>query len=414
MKSVTERDASHIWHPYTRANDLPPLEITSASGAILYTSDGRQIIDAISSWWTNIHGHCHPHITERVSHQLQTLEHVMFAGFTHHGAVDLAERLIRILPGDFSRIFYSDNGSTAVETALKIALQYWQNRNQKRHKIVALKNGYHGDTFGVMSVSSRGIFTKPFEHLLFEVTHIDLNDESAGVRILSDRDVAAFIFEPLVQGAGGMRMYDAIQLEPILAAAKANGVITIADEVMTGFGRTGELFASSQFKHKPDLICLSKALTSGTVPLAVTACPESIYSQFIELDKTFFHGHSFTANPVGCAAALASLDLLETEACSNQIKRIVKSNELFLSRLKGITKVKNPRVCGTILALEVESSEENSYTNSLRDRLYRSFIDFGVLLRPLGNTIYYMPPYAISENELTSVQDAIMNTLSQI
>lgn len=421
-KSLTERDAASVWHPFTPLKGrAAPLPIVRAEGAKLYTEDGRAVIDAVSSWWVNLHGQAHPYIAEAVSKQAHSLEHVIFADFTHEPAVRLAERLLNILPENQDKIFYSDNGSTAVEVALKMALQYWYNRGIKKTTIIALEGAYHGDTFGAMSVGGRGPFTDPYAPLLFETVFIPFpnkeNREKA-VRLfreaISKENVAAFIFEPLVQGASGMRMYDAEILDELIGAARENEVLCIADEVMTGFGRTGKLFASDHLRRKPDIFCLSKGLTGGTMALGVTSCTQAIVQAFEseELKKTFFHGHSFTANPIACAAANASLDLLLAESCLERIRFIEQKHRAFAEKIRGFSKVKNMRMLGTILAFEVDTEEETSYFNEAGRALYDFFIGRGVLLRPLGNVVYVLPPYCINDEDLEKVY-GVLEEISQ-
>src|SRR5882724_6481460 len=338
-KSLAERDKKVVWHPFTAQKYMAdPLPIVKAEGTCLIDANGKRYIDAISSWWVTLHGHGNPYIAEKLYEQAKTLEQVIFAGFTHEPAVRLAERLLEILPAAFSRIFYSDNGSTSTEVAVKMAIQYWWNKgDDTRNKILAFNNSYHGDTFGAMSVSDRSVFTLAFHNKLFEVIFIDAphGDEHLQPKIPVS-EVACFIYEPLVQGAGGMKMYDAAGLNSLLKELHANDIICIADEVMTGFGRTGKLFASEYVEEKPDIICLSKGLTGGTMPLGVTACSDKIYEAFVYEDKmkTFFHGHSFTANPLGCTAALASLDLLQADDCKLQIEMIVRKNKEFAAQLQ--------------------------------------------------------------------------------
>ena len=421
QKSLVERDRDLIWHPYTQMqNAAPPIPIVRGEGVYLFTEDGKKYIDAISSWWVNIHGHSHPYIAQKVAEQLLRLEHVIFAGFTHPGAIELAERLIDILPSGQSKVFYSDNGSTAVEVALKMCFQYRSNLGDPRTKVLAFNNSYHGDTFGAMAVSSRSAFTQPFEKLLFEVEFIDVPDagnieELKGYISEVASDLAAFIFEPLIQGAGGMQMYEAQYLDELILHCKKNGILTIADEVMTGFGRTGKLFASDHLSEQADLMCFSKGLTGGTMALGLTTCTEEIYNAFLSDDKlkTLFHGHSFTANPVACSAALASLDLLLNKETINNIERITQSHHEFRNKIKDHPKLKNIRQTGTILALEWESTGETSYFNNLRDKLYNFFLDQGIILRPLGNILYVLPPYCISSEQLNYVYLKIEEALER-
>ncbi len=418
-KTLAERDQEVIWHPYTQMqNAVPPIPIVRGEGVYLIGEDGKKYIDAVSSWWVNIHGHAHPYIAEKVAGQLKTLEHVIFAGFTHSGAVELAERLLEILPANQKKVFYSDNGSTAVEVALKMCFQYWHNRGQSRNKVLAFHNSYHGDTFGAMAVSSRSAFTHPFENLLFEVEFIDVPDKNnidslkAKLSELGSQ-LSAFIFEPLVQGAGGMQMYQAEYLNDLIAHCKSEGILCIADEVMTGFGRTGKLFASGHLEQQPDLMCFSKGLTGGTMALGVTTCTFKIYEAFLSDDKlkTLFHGHSFTANPIACSAALASLDLLLNTETAAHIDRISAKHTAFSSRLSQHPKVKQLRQTGTILALEWKTEEGTSYFNNLRNNLYNFFLQEGIILRPLGNIIYIMPPYCISNDQLDYVYGKIEEAL---
>jgi adenosylmethionine-8-amino-7-oxononanoate aminotransferase len=388
-----------------------PLPVIKGEGVYLIDEKGNRYIDAISSWWTNLHGHAHSYIAQKIFEQAQQLEHVIFAGCTHEPAVSLAERLLPLLPGNFSKVFYSDNGSTAVEVALKMALQLQRNKAQTtRTRILALRNSYHGDTFGAMSVSERGVFTMAFEQYLFEVIFIDL--PSIGSTTPDSRlptpellsGIACFIYEPLIQGAGGMNMYDPVALNDLLCHLKQHDVICIADEVMTGFGRTGHLFASEYLHHKPDIICLSKGLTGGTLPLAITACSQKIFDAFLDDDlcKTFFHGHSYTANPLACAVGLASLDLLEKEECLARIDSITTMNKAFTERLKQQGTAIHPRSLGTILAFEFHSSKKE-YLNKVKEEAMKMALAHGVFLRPLGNTVYCMPPYCITDNELEKV-----------
>jgi adenosylmethionine-8-amino-7-oxononanoate aminotransferase len=421
--NLQARDRQHIWHPFSSlVSPLPILPIVKGEGVWLYTEDGRRILDGISSWWVNLHGHANAHIAEAIALQARTLEQVIFAGFTHPAAVSLAQRLLPLLPGQQELLFFSDNGSTAVEVAIKMALQYWYNKEAPRRKIIALEGAYHGDTFGAMAVGERGGFNKPFEQHLFEVDFIPFpvagkEEESleAMKKLLVSKDVAAFIFEPLVQGSAGMRMYEPLVLEKLMQLAHAAGVLCIADEVMTGFGRTGELFACHHVGEGPDLICMSKGITGGFMPLGVTACTSAIAEAFRqpEPSKTFYHGHSYTANPLACAAGLASLDLLLAEECIAQRTMIEQAHRAFAARVGVHPAVREVRVRGTILALELESTEGTSYFNSRRNQLYQFFLDRDILLRPLGNVVYLLPPYVITKQELEGVYAALEALLEQ-
>ena len=410
MNNLAERDQAVIWHPFTQMQTAPlPVPIVRGKGSVLYGADGREYLDMVSSWWVNLHGHAHPYIAQRISEQLQTLEHVIFAGFTHQPAVELAERLLEILPQNQAKIFYSDNGSTAVEVALKMAFQYWHNLRQPRKKVVALENAYHGDTFGAMAVSGRSAFTAPFVPFLFEVEYLPMPavgqeaDVLKRAEALFTEDVAAFIVEPLVQGSGGMIMYEPAFLDELFQLARRNDSLIIADEVMTGFGRTGKLFATDYLQTKPDLMCLSKGLTGGTMALGVTSCSQAIYEAFLSDDKfkTLFHGHSFTANPLACTAALASMDLLLLPETQGNIQRIVQRHTDFAQRLTNYTTVTNIRQRGTLLAFDLNVGAQTSYFNNIRDMAYNFLLDRGVLMRPLGNILYLMPPYCTTDEQLT-------------
>ncbi|QPH40797.1 adenosylmethionine--8-amino-7-oxononanoate transaminase [Pedobacter endophyticus] len=421
LLNLTERDQKVIWHPYTQMkNALPHIPIVRGEGVYVFDEDGRRYIDAVSSWWVNIHGHAHPHIAQKVAEQLRILEHVIFAGFTHEPAVLLAERLLPILPGKQTKVFYTDNGSTAVEVALKMCLQFWDNKGTPKTKILAFKNAYHGDTFGAMSVSGRSIFTDAFNSLLFDVEFIDLpNDDNISrltSHISSLTDTACFIFEPLILGSGGMLMYEARHLDALIGACKKAEILTIADEVMTGFGRTGTYFACEKLAHEPDIFCLSKGLTGGTMPLGVTTCTNTIFEAFLSDDKlkTLYHGHSFTANPIACVASLASLDILLDGQTLQNIKRIEAKHAAFLEEIKTHTKVKAVRQTGTIIAIEWQTGNETSYLSSLRNLLYAYFLDKGIILRPLGNIIYILPPYVISDEDLDYVYASIKQALEEV
>ena len=414
--SLVERDKKVIWHPYTPQKYAPdPIPIVKGEGAWLVDEKGNRYIDAVSSWWVTIHGHAHPFIAERIYQQALKLEQVIFAGFTHEPAVELAEKLIEILPGKFSRIFYSDNGSTATEVAIKMAIQYWWNKgNTKRNRILALTHSYHGDTFGAMSVSERGLFTLAFQDRLFEVTFAETPAEGKPVNISNELldECACVIYEPLLQGSGGMKMFSAKALEQFISTCKAHGIICIADEVLTGFGRTGKMFASSASPLQPDIICLSKGVTGGTMALGVTACTAEIHEAFVVDDrmKTFFHGHSFTANPIACTAALASLELFDKENTLQKVERINACHVKFADRLRQVKQVEDVRICGTVIAFEVQDPVEG-YTSSVREKITSKALESGVYLRPLGNTVYVMPPYCISEAELEKVYDVVLSCI---
>ncbi|MGN6639322.1 MAG: adenosylmethionine--8-amino-7-oxononanoate transaminase [Mucilaginibacter sp.] len=420
--NLVERDLSVVWHPYTQMKTaLPHVPIVSGKEACLYDENGKCYIDAVSSWWVNIHGHANPYIAQKVSEQLNKLEHVIFAGFTHEPAVTLAERLLKILPENQAKVFYSDNGSTAVEVAIKMCLQYWHNQGIERTKMLAFKNAYHGDTFGAMAVSGRSAFTAAFENLLFEVEFIDVPDanniENLKSHISSLKsELACFIFEPLVQGSGGMLMYEAKYLDQLMKHCRNEGVLTIDDEVFTGFGRTGKPFACDYLDTKPDIMCFSKGLTGGTMAMGLTTCTQQIYDVFLSDDrlKTLFHGHSYTANPVACSAALASLDLFLDESTEKNIKRIAGNHSRFALKIKDHPRIKTVRQTGTIIAMEWETGSGTSYFSSLRDRLYQYFLDAGIILRPLGNVLYILPPYCITDDQLNYIYSKIETALEEL
>ncbi|RVU01052.1 adenosylmethionine--8-amino-7-oxononanoate transaminase [Mucilaginibacter limnophilus] len=420
--NLTERDKKVIWHPYTQMQTaLPHIPIVRGEGTCVYDADEKKYIDAVSSWWVNIHGHAHPYIAQKVAEQLTKLEHVIFAGFTHEPAVELAERLLAILPPNQQKVFYSDNGSTAVEVAIKMCLQYWHNKGEQRTKILAFKNAYHGDTFGAMSVSGRSAFTAAFDSLLFEVEFIDLPDKDNIDSLKSQvsnlkSELACFIFEPLVQGSAGMIMYEAEYLNELISHCREEGVLTIDDEVFTGFGRTGKPFACNHLTEQPDIMCFSKGITGGTMAFGLTTCTQDIYDAFLSEDKlkTLFHGHSYTANPVACAASLASLDLFLAPGTTQNIQRIADSHAIFAEKIKLHHKIKNVRQTGTILAMEWETGNNTSYFSSLRDTLYKYFLDAGIIMRPLGNIIYILPPYCITDAELAYIYSKIEDALEAI
>jgi adenosylmethionine-8-amino-7-oxononanoate aminotransferase len=417
--SLAERDAKLIWHPYTQhQNSELSIPIVKGEGALLFDEAGNEYIDAISSWWVNLHGHAHPYIAEKIYKQSLVLEHVIFANFTHEPAVALAERLVSILPGKPGRIFYSDNGSTAVEIALKMAIQFWRNKNKpEKNKILAFEHAYHGDTFGAMSVSGRGLFTDAFRDLLFDTIFIETPDSQNLEKIKSivrshDGSIAAFIYEPLLQAAGGMRIYEAEYMNELLSFIQSKEILCIADEVLTGFGRTGLLFASESLNHAADMICLSKGLTGGTMALGVTACNQRIFEAFLSEDqtKTFYHGHSYTANPLACTAGLASLDLLEKKSCQDQIKSIGFQHEKFVREelyQSGNNWFQNIRILGTILAFELETGK-HEYLNQAGKTIMQLALSHGIYLRPLGNTVYIMPPYCISQEQLEKIYTFIL------
>ena len=419
--SLTEKDSQYLWHPYTQHKTASaPIAISKGKGALLWDENGKEYIDAIASWWVNPYGHSNTFIADAIYKQLTTLEHVLFAGFIHEPAVKVAEKLVAILPKNQQKLFFSDNGSTAVEIAIKVALQYFFNKGEKRTTIIAFENAFHGDTFAAMAASGISLFTDAFQGMFIDVVRIPVPvvgqedvSFSALAKALKNYNCAGFIFEPLVQGAAGMVMYEAAALDTLIRMCKANNVLTIADEVMTGFGKTGKTFASDYLVEQPDMMCLSKALTGGTIPMAITTFTQEIFDAFYDEDinKALFHGHTFTANPTGCAAALASLELLETPAMQANIERVNTKHLTFEKRVQSHPKVVTTRVLGVIFALEIKTESAASYYGNLRNKLYNFFIENGVILRPVGNIVYILPPYVITDEQLEKVYQVVESAL---
>ena len=419
--SLTEKDSQYLWHPYTQHKTASaPIAITKGKGALLWDENGKEYIDAIASWWVNPYGHSNTFIAEAIYKQLTTLEHVLFGGFTHQPAVEVAEKLLAILPKNQQKLFFSDNGSTAVEIAIKVALQYFFNKGEKRTTIIAFENAFHGDTFAAMAASGISLFTDAFQGMFIDVVRIPVPvagqedvSFSALAKALKNHDCAGFIFEPLVQGAAGMVMYEPAALDTLIQMCKANNVLTIADEVMTGFGKTGKTFASDYLVEQPDMMCLSKALTGGTIPMAITTFTQEIFDAFYDEDinKALFHGHTFTANPTGCAAALASLELLQTPEMQANLVRVNAKHLAFEKRVQSHPKVVTTRVLGVIFALEIKTESAASYYGNLRNKLYNFFIENGVILRPVGNIVYILPPYVITDEQLEKVYQVVESAL---
>jgi adenosylmethionine-8-amino-7-oxononanoate aminotransferase len=423
MATVAALDHAHLWHPYTQHAVAPaPVPIARAEGALLHDTAGRAIIDAISSWWVTLHGHGEPTIAAAIAEQARTLEQVIFAGFTHAPAADLAAGLAGILPEGLGRVFLSDNGSTAVEVAIKIALQYWANRGTPRHAIGVLEHAYHGDTFGAMSTSARGLFTAPYAAHLFDVVRLGDPLEPDALLAGLDRAIAggpdrsqplaAVIVEPAVQAAGGMRCWSAETLRAIRERTAEAGVLLIADEVLTGFGRTGPLFACGGAGIVPDIITLSKGITGGFLPLGATAVREPIFEAFLGVDRrlTLFHGHSYTANPIACAAACASLALLDDRSAAARAA-IERVHVEQLARLASHPRVRSTRVAGTIAAFDIVArpgtAASDGYLSAVGPRLAAFALARGVLLRPLGDVVYVLPPYCITRVQLDTVYDVL-------
>lgn len=420
-----QRDTAVNWHPFTSIKTAgEAVAIVRGEGTYLYDEKGKRYIDAISSWWVNLHGHAHPYIAEQVYEQLRTLEHVIFAGFTHPPAIALSEALLAVLPENQQKVFYSDNGSTAVEVALKMALQYAYNRGEKKPLVLAFRLGYHGDTFGAMAVSSRSGWTAPFAELLFDVIHIDLPtaENLPEIQAFIDQHadhIACFVYEPLVLGAGGMLIYEAAQLDALTRYCRSRHILLVQDEIFVGFGRTGRMFAADHLTEKPDIMCLSKGLTGGTMPLGVTTCTAAIYEAFCtdNVYGTLFHGHSFTANPLACRAALASLELLQKEETQAAIARICKQHEAFRARIAAhnslqVVRQCVVRQCGTILAMNIGDGGKDAYFRNQCKPVFEALLQKGILLRPLGNVLYLVPPYCISDDDLQYIYNSIIEVLS--
>ncbi|WP_035334806.1 adenosylmethionine--8-amino-7-oxononanoate transaminase [Dokdonia sp. PRO95] len=417
--TILEKDSKHLWHPLTQHQTARnPIVITRAKGAVMYDDAGNEYIDGIASWYTAMYGHGNEYITSAMHKQMQQLDFVMFSGFTHPPAVTLAEKLVEILPGNQEKVFFNDNGSTAVEAAIKMSLQYYHNKGDKRDTLIAFEDGFHGDTFGAMSASGLSSYNGPFEDFLLKVKRIptpqeDNLDEVMAMleRILASNKCAAFIFEPLVQGAAGMKFHSVAGLDALVKKCREANVLTIADEIMTGFGKTGTVFACDQLDNKPEIMCLSKALTAGMFPLSITSCTQEIFEGFLseEVHKGFFHAHTFSAHPVGCAAAIAGIEVLQTEEITKSRERINAAHTAFAQTVKAHHKVNNVRVKGVVIAIDL-TIEMARYGN-LRDELYQFFMQRGVALRPLGNTIYVLPPYVITDKELAKVYSAIQEAL---
>ncbi len=420
----------NIWHPFTIIKGAPePLKVKSGKGAYLSLEDGRMVMDCISSWWVNMHGHSQPDIAKAIYDQAQTLEHVIFAGFTHDPAEQLAELITSKLPKNLTKLFYSDNGSTAVEVAMKIAYQYWKNIGEERKTFICFDGAYHGDTLGAMSVGERSLFTDVFKDWMFDVEVIPFpetwigdenraNKEDAVIEELEElltkdpNKYAGILMEPLIQGAGGMRMCSEEFLQKIHWTNRQFDVLLIFDEVMTGFGRTGDYFACLKSQVEPDIICLSKGITGGFMPLSATVCSDDIYESFNSSEpiKTFWHGHSYTGNPLGCAAGIASWKLLqENEKVFKNMEQIHLKN---FGLLKDHPRITHLRVKGTVAALDIvdggEVGWEEGYLNPISVDLRKRALDLGYLIRPLGNVLYLMPPYCVSEEELDGIYEAIL------
>lgn len=417
-EDILDLTRRYVWRPYTQEACTPdPLIAVGGQGAYVHTQDGQRILDLMSSWWVNLHGHANPVIAKAVADQAAQLEQVIFAEFTHAPAARLAARLANLLPGDLNRVFYSDDGSTAVEVALKMALQFFENQGQtKRTRFLAFEAAYHGDTVGAMSVGRSSGYFRAWENMLFPVDMLPFPEtwigddqveakEAAALdaleKALSD-DIAAVIIEPLIQGAGGMRMCRPEFLTTMAERIKAAGAMLVYDEVMTGFGRTGTPFACLKAGVTPDFICLSKGITGGFLPMAATIAREEIYQGFLDasVSRAFLHGHSYTANPLGCAAGLASLDLLMSDDCQARLRCIEDIHRRRITAVAGT----RPRVTGTVAAIDIG---QGGYAAAIGPKLKTFFRDRGMLLRPLGSVAYFLPPYCIAEDDLHRAWDAL-------
>ncbi len=425
--ALRDFDARHVWHPFTQAGTAAPAVLAlGGRGAFIYDAEGKSYLDLVSSWWVNLHGHAHPAIARAIAEQASRLEQVIFADFTHEPAARLAARVTERLPGDLDRVFFSDDGSTAVEVALKMARQYWSNLGQDRPVFIAFEGAYHGDTVGAMSAGRTSGYFQAWESLLFPVEIAPFPATWEGDEQVEDKErqalhaldrlleqhqgkVAGVITEPLIQGACGMRMCRPAFLQQVAERVHAAGTLLILDEVMTGFGRTGAIFACVKAGIMPDMVCLSKGLTGGFLPMALTVTTERIYQAFLgqDLSRAFLHGHSFTANPLGCAAALASLDLLEDPACQARIQTIETLHRQHLPVLAERFRLSRPRLCGTIAAFDLPQP-------GLGPWLKQAFREHGILMRPLGSVVYLLPPYCIEPSDLHRAWEVVEIILTQL
>lgn len=416
---ILARDKKYVWHPFTQMQTAPdPIVVVRAKDAILTDESGKEYIDVNSSWWVNVHGHGRPELKKALQEQFDEIDHIIFAGATHPKGIELSERICKLLPGNFSKVFFSDDGSTAIEVALKMVFQFWHNQGQPKRRIVALEGAYHGDTFGAMSIGQRGYFNEPFEHFFFDVDFLPFPDGTNTDEVIrranelaDSGEIAGLIVEPLVQGSAGMRMYSEEVLDELVRIFRKKGAKIIFDEIMTGWGRTGKMFAMEYCTELPDITCVSKGLTGGVMPLGLTIATEEIYTAFLSEDKlkALLHGHSYTGNPLACAVACASMDIFETDESKENIRRVAGKMDDFANRLSTHSGFTNIRVRGTILAVELVVPEQTGYFASVRDKIYQHFLDHGILCRPLGNVVFFNPPYCITDNQLEKCFAALID-----
>lgn len=420
--SLLDTDNRNIWHPLTQHKvSQEHMMVSKTEGVYLYDDKGNRYIDGISSWYTAVYGHRNPQVIDYVKKGMDQMDQVVFTGFTHKPAVQLSEELMEITPSNLTKMFFSDNGSTTVDIALKMSLQYWYNKGQKRNRIIAFEEAFHGDTFGAMAVSDLDVYNGPFQEFTLKVDRIpvptaeNLADVLALLEELLEGDhTVCFIYEPLVQGAAAMKMHEAAHLDLLLQKVQEHGVLCIADEVMTGFGKTGRYFASDWTDYKPDLMCLSKALTCGLVPMGLTLASDKVYDAFYDqkLVKGFFHGHTYSANPVACNAAIAGIRLLKSKEIQSGISFIRAEHLKFIEEISSDLLVSNPRVMGVICAFDLNLKLDRY--GEKRNEIYKFFMDNGIYLRPLGSTVYLLPPYVISKEELNRIYASIKGLLKSL
>ena len=423
---MSNKSTSPIWHPFTQHALFPEMtHISRGEGAYLYTKDNERLIDAISSWWVVTHGHCHPRLQAAAKAQMEKLDQVIFAGYTHEPAEEVARGMVDVTPDGLDYVFFSDSGSTSVEVALKMALGFWYHNDSKRSKILVMENSYHGDTIGTMSVGERGVYNNPYNSLMFSVDSLPFPSKGKEQAMLDELEakikaepdgVAAFIVEPLIQGGGGMTMYTPETLREMYLICQKHDVLFIADEVMTGWGRTGTMFACEQAGIVPDIACYSKGITGGFMPLAVTMCRSDIFDAHYSEDRsrTFYHSSSYTANPIACAVAAENIRMWQDEPVMDRIDSLVASHKGWMERLSQDDRVENLRQMGTIAAFDIKVQTGGGYLSDLAPRLYRYFQANGILLRPLGNTVYLMTPYCVTKEDLSHIYNTIDAALDEV